>query len=152
MYKQEEEIKETSSWNLTLLQAEKQVHKNWISTYVLRLGGLAGEDRLLAKHFSGKQNIQNGNFPVNLLHIEDEVRILELFILNDYSPGTYNLCSPLHPSKKELYTKDCLRFNLPTPYFLNDNHSGKVVSVEKLLFTTGYNFLFHDPINYRYKI
>ncbi len=141
-------IDQTSNPGLFL--AEKSVLEYHIPTYILRFGGLTGGNRLLAKHFAGKRNLKNGNSPVNLIHIEDAVGILYSFISEDFKPGVYNACSPLHPKKKVLYTKDCERFNLPLPEYEDTKGDGKEISVKKLLEVTKYKFKFPDPETYTY--
>lgn len=149
---EEYELNIRNTGNSGLYLAEKCVLEAKIPAYVLRFGGLTGGNRLLAKHFAGKTNLKNGNFPVNLVHLDDAISILCSFLLTDFETGVFNICSPIHPSKKELYTNDCRRFNLPLPGYSDDENSGKKIFVKKLLDTTGYQFKFPDPLTYNYTI
>ena len=136
--------------NPALFKAEQIALESKIPVHILRLGGLAGADRLLARHFSGKTNLKNGNSPVNLLHQEDAVNVIELFVLNSFESGIYNVCSPYHPSKRELYESDSARMDLPLPQFEVDVVGGKEISPQKLIKTTGYQFRFPDPKEFTY--
>ena len=143
-------LTDQNTGNFSLYQAEKIILENKIPSYVLRLGGLTGSNRLLAKHFAGKTELKNGNYPVNLIHLDDAIGIVSLFIFNNYKTGAYNVCSPIHPLKKELYTHDCQRFSLSLPLYEKNSNSGKEISAKKLLDITGYQFKFPDPMTYNY--
>ncbi len=117
-------------------------------TYVLRLGGLAGYDRLLARHFAGKNDLKGGNNPVNLLHRDDAVGSILHLIENNSAPGIYNICSPEHPTRQELYFHDCLRFGMSLPHFADDHEKGKVISSE--IIQEYYQFKFQNPMEFDY--
>lgn len=118
------------------------------NTYVLRLGGLAGYDRLLARHFAGKTDLKGGHNPVNLLHRDDAIGSILQFIENELETGIYNICSPEHPTRQELYTHDCIRLGMPLPHFAPDNEKGKVISSAKI--EQYYQFKFQSPMAFTF--
>jgi nucleoside-diphosphate-sugar epimerase len=152
-YTEDNELDSNSSAAPSLVKAEQEVRDIFPeSAYVLRLGGLAGDDRLLARHFAGKKDLKSGDSPVNLLHREDAVRILTLFAENEFKAGVYNVCAGQHPSRNELYTADCKRFGLPLPHFSEEESKGKTISNQKLLDETGYRFVYPDPKSFDYTV
>jgi nucleoside-diphosphate-sugar epimerase len=148
-YTEEFEITESNTGNLSIFQAEQCILKSNIEQkFVLRLGGLAGANRFLARHFSGKSDLKGGNHPVNLLHQDDAIHAITHFIENEVESGIYNVCSPMHPTRKELYTLDCQRFGLPLPYFKDERESSKIISSEKI--RELYTFKYADPLEFEY--
>lgn len=142
---------ERHTGNEILFKAEHEIGTLAIPTFILRLGGLAGDDRFLAHHFSGKEGLRGAKHPVNLLHKTDAIAIIAAFVEQEWESGIYNICAPLHPTKKELYTHDCLRFGLPIPKYGMDMEDGKTISVEKFLSQTKYEFVFPDPLFFTYQ-
>jgi nucleoside-diphosphate-sugar epimerase len=144
---EEDLITEVTTGNTAIFKAEEALLASHLSTYVLRLGGLAGDDRVLARHFAGKSQIPKGHSPVNLLHRQDAIQIIQLFVENEYPNGIYNVCSPEHPSRLELYTQECAKRGWPAPVFVKEG-KGKMVSVDKLCKETGYHFLYPHPADF----
>jgi len=148
---EEFDMTESTSGNLSIFHAEQCIRKSSIEhNYVLRLGGLAGANRFLARHFSGKSDLKGGNHPVNLLHQDDAVYAIAHFIENEIESGIYNVCSPTHPTRKELYTLDCQRFGLPLPHFKDEKESSKIISSEKI--RGFFEFKYSDPKEFEYTL
>jgi len=119
---------------------------------VLRCGGLMGDDRIPAKYVAGKQGITTGGVPVNYLHREDGVGILQQ-LLTEPRPGeTYNAVAPQHPTREAVYRKSCLEFGYALPTFAEPAEPVpyKIISPAKWLQHTGYVFQFPDPLAFRY--
>ena len=114
--------------NAKILVAEE----NWISSFplftIIRFGGLIGANRHPGKILSGRQNVQGGNLPVNLIHLNDCVNFVELIIDKKLTGETFNLVNPAHPSRKDYYQGYCLKHNLPLPEFLDSSEEGKIIS------------------------
>lgn len=145
------EMTELNTGNVSIFQAEQCVLKSTVEQkFVLRLGGLAGANRFLARHFSGKSDLKGGNHPVNLLHQDDAIHAIAHFIENEVESGIYNVCSPTHPTRMELYTLDCQRFGLPLPHFKDEIESSKIISSEKI--RRFYEFKYSDPMEFEYSI
>lgn len=148
-YTEEFEMTELNTGNVSIFQAEQCVLKSTVKQkFVLRLGGLTGGNRFLARHFSGKSDLKGGNHPTNLLHQDDAIHAIVHFIENKVESGIYNVCSPKHPTRKELYTLDCQRFGLPLPHFKDETESSKIISSEKV--RKSYTFKHVDPMQFGY--
>lgn len=144
-------IEESNSGNKVVYRAERAIVQSTLDYTILRLGGLTGGNRLLAKYFSGKMDLSNGDVPINMAHLEDVLGVLEWLLAQVDSRQVYNVCSPMHPTKKEFYTKLCMRFGMELPHYNEEVSSerNKQIDVSKLL-KKGYVFKFSDPNEYTY--
>ncbi len=140
---EDSELEETS----LIYQAEQIIASAACPFIILRLGGLMGEERYVAKYFSGKI-MEGGDCPVNYVHQRDVLAILERTI-NELHAGIYNVVAPEHPSKKEVGDADCERRNLPKAIW-NPGAcpSFKLVSSDKLIKELAYEFLVPNPVNF----
>ncbi len=131
-----------------LIRAEKllQALPN-VKTAVVRLGGLIGYDRNPARFLSGKMDVA-GDIPVNLIHRDDAVQIIFGLIEKDIWGEVFNACSPLHPTKKEFYTKAAAISGLPAPVFTRLQENYKIVNSDKLVSRLGYTFKYISPMDY----
>jgi nucleoside-diphosphate-sugar epimerase len=84
---------------------------------ILRLAGLIGPRRHPAYSLSGRELLNNGMNPINLIHANDIVLAIERLIDIDYFGHTYNLVNPNHPSKKTYYTMAAEHFGIEPPVF-----------------------------------
>jgi nucleoside-diphosphate-sugar epimerase len=127
---------ETSS-GTGLLEVEKMLLGNaHFQTTIIRLSGLIGEDRHPVYHLSGRQNIQNPDAPINLIHQEDAIGIIKKVILTQSWNTIFNAVNPYHPSRKNYYETKAENLNLPLPEFATGISVGKTVcshKVEKIL-------------------
>lgn len=121
-------------------------------TTILRCGGLMGYDRMLIKYVQGKQ-IDNGDLPVNYVHRDDVIGIIEYVIKSKSFNTVLNAVSPEHPTRKELCEKQHKVYGFDMPIFIEGKNkpSHKVVSSQKLT-TRGYLFRYPDPMDYLYDI
>lgn len=137
----------------SLVEAERiiqEVGKTWL---VLRCGGLMGYERIPAKYVSGKKNLTTGHLPVNYLHRDDAIGIIETFLSlsNEAWNQTYNLVSPQHPSRREIYLASCEPFGYIPPTFEDDISAPyKLISSERLQTTLSYSFLYPNPLDFYY--
>lgn len=117
-----------------LVQVEQLLQSNSnFKTTILRFGGLIGEDRHPIKFLAGKTNLDNPNAPINLIHQDDCIGIIQKIIeLNSWNE-TFNAVTPFHPSRKEYYTQKANDLNLELPEFNVGNSSfGKTISSSKI--------------------
>lgn len=127
-----------------LLQVEQLfMNSPNFKTTVVRFGGLYGGSRQPVNYLSGRENLSDGNAPVNLIHREDCIGILSEIIKQEVFGQVFNAVNPQHPSKEEYYTKKARDLNIPPPLYskqIEDNSYKQVdsVRVEKIL---GYRFL-----------
>lgn len=132
-----------------LLKAEKILRTNPnFRTSVLRFGGLIGADRNPARFLSRSKKAGSANIPVNLIHREDCIHIIEKIIEMEIWGETFNACCPEHPTRRVFYEKAAKVSNMQVPVFENVQKSYKVVDSGKLIYSLGYRFLFPSPIDY----
>jgi nucleoside-diphosphate-sugar epimerase len=118
---------------------QKSTH---FKTTILRFGGLIGEDRNPVRFLSGKENIENPEAPINLIHREDCIGIIEKIIGMNSWNEVYNAVAPYHPSRKEYYTQKAQELHLALPKFVATNSSiGKTILSDKLIQLLRYSFI-----------
>lgn len=114
---------------------------------VLRLGGLLGDDRHPARKLAGQTNLGNGDAPVNLVGRQDAARATLACLLDPAAAGeTFNVVAPVHPTRKDFYTRAAGRLGLPAPLFdPSETSPWKRVRAEKIQRLLGWSFLHPDP-------
>ncbi len=111
------------------------------NTTIIRFGGLIDAERHPAKYLSGRQNIQNPDAPINLIHKDDCIAIISKVIENNLWNLALNAASPQHPTKNNYYTAYCKQYNLPAPQFSFETKSkGKIIDSSKLEQLLNYSF------------
>ncbi|MCZ8332452.1 MAG: NAD(P)H-binding protein [Flavobacterium sp.] len=125
-----------------LLEAEKVLQNNLnFKTTIIRFGGLIGEDRHPIKFLAGRENLENPDGPINLIHQLDCIGILEGILEKNCFGEIFNAVAPFHPSRKVYYSKKAQELNLPLPKFDESKPSvGKTISSEKVSTVLGYEF------------
>lgn len=125
-----------------LLRAETllQNHPHFKVT-VVRFAGLIGEDRHSVHFLAGKENIENPEAPINLIHQTDCIGIIESILEQNIFGETFDAAAPFHPARKDFYTQKALELELPLPKFDESKPSvGKIISSDKLETVLGYVF------------
>ena len=125
-----------------LVKAETLLQNNSnFKTTIIRFGGLIGEERHPVYHLAGKQNLQNPDAPINLIHQIDCIGIIEKIIEQNCWNETFNAVAPFHPSRKEYYTQKAIELELPLPEFSAEKNSiGKTILSNKLETILHYKF------------
>lgn len=131
-----------------LWETETVLQKNSnFATTTIRFGGLVGPDRHPAKMLSGKSNIQNPEAPINLIHQQDCITIIENIIQKGYWNQTINAVAPFHPNRKNYYVKKTQEFGLAPPTFDHSKISvGKTILSDKLVADLEFEFQIVDSI------
>ena len=111
-------------------------------TTILRFGGLISDERNPVRFLSGRENIENPDAPINLIHQDDCIGIIEKIIgLNSWDE-TYNAVAPFHPTRQEYYTQKATELNLALPKFAALNTIvGKTILNNKLIEVLDYSFI-----------
>lgn len=137
--------------NKILFRAEKYVQSSNIQDkIILRLGGLTGYERMLARFFAGKTELSGGNEPVNLVHRDDVVSVICFLLKKELGSIVLNVCSPQHPRRRDFYMHLCDRFALAQPIFPEQlDADWKEISTSKLA-ALGYSWIFPNPYQYSY--
>ncbi len=111
-----------------LVACEQMIANEWKGQYaVVRFGGLYGPNRHPGRFFSGRTGIPDGDAPVNFIHRDDCVRVIDFLIQQSVRSAVLNACAPAHPPKKEFYHHAALLAGLETPQFLSGGRAEKEV-------------------------
>lgn len=139
---EETELNPDTESGKQLVQAEQLLQNNQnFKTTVLRFGGLIGEDRHPIKFLAGRTNIENPNAPINLIHQDDCIGIIQKIIELNSWDQVFNAVTPFHPSRKEYYTQKAVDLNLKLPEFNSENLTfGKTILSAKIENVLGYTF------------
>ncbi len=135
---EETELNPDTESGKQLVQVEQLLQRNLnFKTTILRFGGLIGEDRHPIHFLAGRKNIENPNAPINLIHQEDCIGIIQKILCHNRPTEvwneTFNAVAPSHPSRKMYYTQKALEFNLALPEFNSENLTfGKTISSSKV--------------------
>jgi nucleoside-diphosphate-sugar epimerase len=125
-----------------LLATEKLLEGNAnFKTTVIRFGGLIGENRHPIHFLAGRKNLENPEAPINLIHQDDCIGIIEAVISRNARGEVFNAVAPYHPSRKEYYTQKAVALGLPLPEFEEEKASiGKTIVSDKITTVLDYTF------------
>lgn len=137
----------TSEVGKALLEIE-----NWlfglqdIDVDIIRFAGLVGEDRHPVHSLAGKQELKQGNTPVNLVHLEDCARAIQLLLETPSHQRLYHLSAPEHPSRVEYYTQTAAKLGLNPPHFLcAESDPKRIILGNKICNELGFVYQYPDP-------
>ncbi len=149
---EEDVINPEQSASEILVKAENLLKTNFQNLTILRCGGLMGYDRIPAKYFSGWKGLTTGNIPVNFVHRDDVIGVIELILEKQIGGEVFNVVSPQHPIRKEIYTKNCKELGFELPEFIEPTEPQpyKIISPKKLIEKTGYQFIYANPLDFSY--
>jgi len=119
----------------------------WKST-VVRLGGLFGPDRAPGRFLAGRQGLDQGNAPVNLVHLTDVVGVLSGIIQHGLWGHTFNVCANQHPRRRDFYPAAARFLKLEPPVFKDEDESivsGKTIDSASIRTLLPYQFQ-HDDV------
>lgn len=137
--------------NSPLISAENVLKGMNFPLTILRCGGLMGYDRIPGKYFIGKQ-VNTGETPVNFIHQEDVIGIIEQIIEQNLWNETLNAVAPEHPLRRDIYLKNAAQFGWQAPVFVESTDSipYKIISSTKLINKLGYRFQYPNPLDFEY--
>ncbi|RDY60290.1 SDR family oxidoreductase [Flagellimonas nanhaiensis] len=106
-----------------------------LSCTLIRFGGLIGPSRHPVTMLSKRQNLSNGNHPINLIHLEDCIHMICTILEKDYWGKIFNGVYPSHPSKREYYGAEAKSRGIPIPNYLESSNEavGKIVLSKNFL-------------------
>lgn len=114
-------------------------------TTVVRFGGLIGPGRHPGNFFRSGKVVQNPDSPVNLIHLDDCIGIVEKIVRQNVWGETLNCCADTHPTKRKFYTQAAIQAGCKQPEFEEaDARPGKVISNEKVKQFLDYEFKHPD--------
>ena len=125
-----------------LLLAEALLQNNQtFETTILRFGGLIGEDRQPVKFLAGKENLENADAPVNLIHQNDCIGVIQEIINQSKWREVFNAVAPFHPTRSAYYTQKAIDLKLALPKFSSEKSNiKKTISSEKTERVLNYKF------------
>jgi nucleoside-diphosphate-sugar epimerase len=137
--------------NHALVKVEQLLKNIAKNITILRCGGLMGGERIPAKYFAGK-TINTGKIPVNYVHREDVIAIITMILEQGFWHETFNIVSPEHPIREEIYLKNCVDLRFEKPIFEEalEQIPFKIISPQKLISRTGYEFIYDNPLDFKY--
>ena len=124
-----------------ILKSEEIV-KNCSNSTILRLGGLIGLNRNPARSLSKKNNVDNPDIPINLIHLEDSIGIiLSIIEKSAWGEEFIGVCN-YHPSRKEFYNQQCRSLKINKISFSKINNSaGKKIYDKNISDKLNYKFI-----------
>jgi nucleoside-diphosphate-sugar epimerase len=137
--------------NHVLVKVETLLKGSFDKLTILRLGGLMGYDRFPSKYYQNK-SVANWATGVNYIHRDDAILLINNILEKNIWNETFNICSPIHPTRKEILVKNCEDLGLDWPIFTeNSSHENfKIISPEKIISWTNYQFKYANPLDYFY--
>lgn len=118
------------------------------ATTILRFSGLIGPDRHPGRFFRNGKTVKQADAPVNLIHLDDCVGIIDAILKQSAWYQTFNGCADTHPTKRQFYTHMASLANMPVPEFADyDSLSYKIVSNQKIKTQLHYHFRHPDLMN-----
>lgn len=130
-----------------IAEIEKSLLALPIQVIVLRLAGLFGPGRSPGRFFAGKTNVPNGFAPVNMIHQEEVISLINSLIDSDTAKGIYIGSTPSHPTKEEFYTLAAKLDKLPEPNFIPEKLNWKIVESERVEKELGFSYKFPNLLD-----
>lgn len=144
---EEDSVSPEKSSGRALLSVERMLlDSSRFKTTVLRFGGLIGYDRKPGAFLSGRKGLSGGDSPVNLIHRDDCIGIIEAIMKKGLWGEIFNACADAHPRRKDYYTEQARIGGFNPPEFEDTGKNAyKIVNSEKLKSLTAYAFKYPDP-------
>ncbi|MGA1941389.1 hypothetical protein [Arcobacter sp. YIC-310] len=137
------EIKKEES-KLVVFEAEKIAS---LSHIIFRCSGLMGYDRIAGRYFSGK-SLTSSNKKINHVHRDDVIKATLFSIKNDIN-GIFNLCSPIHPLRDDLYELNSKKYGFEKPIleYKDKKVLNRVIDGSKIE-SLGFRYKYQNPMQY----
>lgn len=137
----------TKASGKAVLAAEQQLRQHFVNNLtILRLAGLIGPKRHPGKFLANKRQLRNPNVPVNLIHQEDCIALIQKIIEQDCFGEIINGCADEHPIRKDYYTKAAAALQLTAPTFLDKGLATyKIVDNTKSKQLLDFSYTYSNP-------
>lgn len=139
----ESEADETclSRGGVSLLKMENLFRlSNELDSTIVRFGGLYGPGRHPGNFLKGKTNLAGANNPINMIHLDDCIGVIQKILEEGYWNETFNAVSPNRITRKDFYEKAASEIGVTPPQFSKESASFKEISSQHLQEKTGYQF------------
>jgi nucleoside-diphosphate-sugar epimerase len=114
---------------------------------IVRLAGLIGPNRHPVRNMIKSGTVYAANQPINVIHQQDAVGLIEHVIEHHLWGEMINGCSPEHPARGEFYTWMAGKLELDPPLFNDVSGESKLINSEKSI-RLGYQYQFPDPFDF----
>lgn len=131
----------------TLLDIERMFQKAIPEITILRFGGLVGGVRYPSRFFTPDTRLDGYNQPVNLIHLDDCIQIIDRILTKDIFGEVFNGVADTHPDRKTFYTKAARLKGQEPPSFSDRSLSYKIVSNQKVKDVLGIKFMHPDLLS-----
>jgi len=117
------------------------LHHHGFKTTIIRFSGLIGGSRHPGNFFKEGRIVKNGLAPINLIHLEDCINIIQLISEMNFPGEVFNATADTHPTRKEFYTAASLsKGHIPAQFLTNTDFNYKIICNQKLKNLVGYQF------------
>jgi len=114
---------------------------------IIRLSGLVGYDRLPGRFLANKKGLKNGSAPVNIIHRDDCIGLINAVISKEAWGQIINGCADKHPTRKKYYTLAAKKIGLVPPEFVEEEGAHyKTISNAKSKELLDYTYVYPDPL------
>lgn len=139
---------EKESGKALLIVEKMLLEQNQFNTTIIRFSGLIGYDRMPGRFLAGKKEVQNGEAPINVIHQDDCIAILETIIKKELWGEIFNASTDIHPKRSEYYELAAEKIGLEKPTFApTENLSYKIINSDKLKTKLDYQFKYPNPLD-----
>lgn len=136
---------------LFLIENIFRKNKNFTTT-ILRLSGLIGYARHPGNWFATRP-ISQPNAPVNLIHRDDCIRIIDEIISQSAWGEIFNGCADTHPTKREYYSHARQLLNKKEPeVVLGETLNYKIISNAKIKKELRYEFIYPNLMDISFEM
>lgn len=113
---------------------------------IFRCSGLMGYNRIAGRYFSGKV-LDSEDMKINYVHRDDIIKATK-FVIEKNLSGIYNLCSKIHPSKKEIYLNNALKYGFEPPIFKDKKEYKERLIDGSKIESKGFKYDYPNPLEY----
>ncbi|MGR3811600.1 SDR family NAD(P)-dependent oxidoreductase [Jiulongibacter sp. NS-SX5] len=123
-----------------------------IQCTILRCGGLMGYGRVPCKYYSGKKDLDLPDKPVNYIHRDDVIGIIDRIIEKGAWGEVFNAVCPQKPMRKEVIADCSKRTSYTEPEYAASLEpvNFKTVSSLKVRNELAYQFKYESPLDFPY--
>ncbi len=112
---------------------------------IVRFSGLVGYQRHPGRFFKQGKIVPQANAPVNLIHRDDCIALIQAIIEQAAWGDTFNACADTHPTKRIFYQHASELLGQKPPEFDDTaENQYKIVSNAKIKKRLGYQFIYPD--------
>jgi nucleoside-diphosphate-sugar epimerase len=144
----ETRIPEKESGKALLIVEKMLLEQKRFNTTIVRFSGLIGYDRMPGRFLAGKKEVQNGEAPINVIHQDDCIAIIESIIEKEIWGEIFNASTDIHPKRSTYYELAAEKIGLEKPTFTpTENLCYKIINSDKLKAKLDYQFKYPNPLD-----